>query len=152
MSLESLHRERMYVLGPLELSPGNFAVGERSYIAIKGNMPYYNDMRQKFYLDGNTAAGDAIGELETRANTAETTLDKLIATKKAVDVKLKAAQEEIAALKKNLEESTKRDEDIRRRLEIEGKRLTRQVKKLEDKLAKIEKKETGNDDSSNTTI
>jgi CHASE3 domain sensor protein len=130
MSLESLYREKMYVLGPLELCPGQFAVGERSYIAIKGKMPYYNEMRQKFYLDGNKEVGDAIGELETRALTAEESLDRMTSTNKSSLTKLKAATEEIAALKKNLEAMKKDHEDIKKKLEKEV-RITRKM--MEDK-------------------
>lgn len=100
MSLESLHKEKMYVLGPLELCPGQFAVGERSYAAIKGNMPYYNDMRQKFYLKGDKEFGDAIGELETRALTAEDALVKMTSEHKSAVAKIKALTEEIDKIKK----------------------------------------------------
>ena len=100
MSVESLHKEKMYVLGPLELCPGQFAVGEKSYAAIKGNMPYYNDMRQQFYLKGNNAVGDAIGELETRALTAEAALDRMTAAHKSALAKNKALTEEMDKLKK----------------------------------------------------
>lgn len=130
MSLESLYREKMYVLGPLELCPGQFAVGERSYIAIKGKMPYYNEMRQKFYLDGNKEVGDAIGELETRALTAEEALDRMTSANKSSLTKLKAATEEIAALKTNLEAMKKDHEDIKKKLEKEV-RITRKM--MEDK-------------------
>jgi ElaB/YqjD/DUF883 family membrane-anchored ribosome-binding protein len=130
MSLESLYREKMYVLGPLELCPGQFAVGERSYIAIKGKMPYYNEMRQKFYLDGNKEVGDAIGELETRALTAEEALDRMTSASKSSLTKLKAATEEIAALKTNLEAMRKDHEDIKKKLEKEV-RITRKM--MEDK-------------------
>lgn len=126
MSLESLYRERMYVLGPLELCPGQFAVGERSYIAIKGKMPYYNEIRQKFYLEGNKEIGDAIGELETRALTAEAALDKMTAAKKSVDTKFKASTEEIAALKKNMEALKKEYDDTKKKLEKEI-RITRKL-------------------------
>lgn len=100
MSVESLHKEKMYVLGPLELSPSQFAVGERSYAAIKGKMPYYNEMRQKFYLKGNKEVGDAIGELETRALTAEAALDRMTSAHKSATTKVKALTEEIETLKK----------------------------------------------------
>ncbi len=100
MSVESLNKQKMYVLGPLELCPGQFAVGERSYAAIKGNMPYYNDMRQKFYLKGNNAVGDAIGELETRALTAEDALAKMTSEHKSAVAKNKALTEEIDKIKK----------------------------------------------------
>lgn len=126
MSLENLYREKMYVLGPLELCPGQFAVGERSYIAIKGKMPYYNEMRQKYYLDGNKEVGDAIGELETRTLTAEAALDRMTAANKSSLTKLKAATEEIAALKKNLEAMKKYQEDIKKKLEKEV-RITRKM-------------------------
>lgn len=129
MSLESLYREKMYVLGPLELCPGQFAVGERSYIAIKGKMPYYNEIRQKFYLDGNKEIGDAIGELETRALTAEAALDRMTAANKSSLTKLKAATEEVAALKKNMEALKKEYDDTKKKLEKEV-RITRKV--LED--------------------
>ncbi len=128
MSLESLYREKMYVLGPLELCPGQFAVGERSYIAIKGKMPYYNEIRQKFYLDGNKEIGDAIGELETRALTAEAALDRMTAANKSALTKLKAATEEVAALKKNMEELKKEYDDTKKRLEKEV-RITRKILK-----------------------
>lgn len=108
MSLTSLEKEKMYVLGPLELCPGQFAVGERSYAAIKGNMPYYNDMRQKFYLDGNKEAGDAIGELETRAKTAEAALERMTAAKKSTETKLKAITEEFETAKKAHKEEIKK--------------------------------------------
>ena len=130
MSLESLYREKMYVLGPLELCPGQFAVGERSYIAIKGKMPYYNEMRQKFYLDGNKEVGDALGELETRALTAEEALDRMTSANKSSLTKLKAATEEVAALKNNLEAMKKDHEDIKKKLEKEV-RITRKM--MEDK-------------------
>lgn len=126
MSLESLYREKMYVLGPLELCPGQFAVGERSYIAIKGKMPYYNEIRQKFYLDGNKEIGDAIGELETRALTAEAALDRMTAANKSSLTKLKAATEEVAALKKNMEALKKEYDDTKKKLEKEV-RITRKI-------------------------
>lgn len=100
MSVESLNKQKMYVLGPLELCPGQFAVGERSYAAIKGNMPYYNDMRQKFYLKGNNAVGDAIGELETRALTAEDALTKMTSEYKSAVSKIKTLTEELEKIKK----------------------------------------------------
>ena len=100
MSLEKLYREKMYVLGPLEISPGQFAVGERSYAAIKGNMPYYNDMRQKFYLNGQKEFGDAIGELETRALTAEEALAQMTSSHKSAVSKNKALTEEMEKLVK----------------------------------------------------
>ena len=100
MSLEKLHREKMYVLGPLEISPGQFAVGERSYAAIKGNMPYYNDMRQRFYLNGQKEFGDAIGELETRALTAEEALAQMTSSHKSAVSKNKALTEEMEKLVK----------------------------------------------------
>lgn len=100
MSIESLHREKMFVLGPLEICPGQFAVGERSYAAIKGNMPYYNDMRQKFYLDGNKEAGDAIGELEERAKTAEAALERMMSAKKSAESKLRSLTEEFEKVTK----------------------------------------------------
>ena len=108
MSVESLHKEKMYVLGPLELCPGQFAVGERSYAAIKGNMPYYNDMRQKFYLKGDKEFGDAIGELETRALTAEAALDRMTSAHKSAVTKIKALTEEIEKLKKEHEQELKK--------------------------------------------
>lgn len=100
MSVESLQKEKMYVLGPLEICPGQFAVGERSYAAIKGNMPYYNDMRQKFYLSGQQEFGDAIGELETRALTAEAALDKMTSAYRSSVTKNKALTEELEKIKK----------------------------------------------------
>lgn len=100
MSLTSLEKEKMFVLGPLEICPGQFAVGERSYAAIKGNMPYYNDMRQKFYLDGNKEAGDAIGELEERAKTAEAALERTMSAKKSAESKLKSLKEEFEKVTK----------------------------------------------------
>ena len=100
MSLEKLHREKMYVLGPLEISPGQFAVGERSYAAIKRNMPYYNDMRQKFYESGQKEFGDAIGELETRALKAEESLAQMTSAHKSAVSKNKALTEEMEKLKK----------------------------------------------------
>ena len=100
MSVESLNKQKMYVLGPLELCPGQFAVGERSYAAIKGNMPYYNDMRQKFYLKGNNAVGDAIGELETRALTADDALTKMTSEYKSAVSKIKTLTEELEKIKK----------------------------------------------------
>lgn len=108
MSIESLHREKMYILGPLELSPGQFAVGERSYIAIKGNMPYYNEMRQKFYLEGNKEAGDAIGELEGRAKAAEAALIRITSAKKKAEEKSKELTEEIEKLKKEQKDEIKK--------------------------------------------
>ena len=102
MSLEKLHKEKMYVLGPLEISPGNFAVGERSYIAIKDKMPYYNDMRQKFYLNGDKEFGDAIGELETRALTAEDALKRMTSAKKSAETKIETLLEEVKKLEKEM--------------------------------------------------
>jgi len=98
--MTNLNREKMYVLGPLELCPGQFAVGERSYAAIRGNMPYYNAMRQKFYLRGKTEFGDAIGELEARALTAEEALEKMTSAHKSALSKVKALTEEMETLKK----------------------------------------------------
>lgn len=148
MSLESLYREKMYVLGPLELCPGQFAVGERSYIAIKGKMPYYNEIRQKFYLEGNKELGDAIGELETRALTAEAALDKMTAAKKSVDTKLKAATEEITAIKKNMEALKKEHDDTKKKLEKEIRRTKKLVPQANSSTSKGE----NSDDSSNTTV
>jgi len=108
MSKDILHKEKMYVLGPLELSPGQFAVGERSYIAIKGNMPYYNEMRQKFYLKGNAAVGDAIGELEARALTAEKALARVTAEKKSADKKIDDLTEDLTQFKKKCPEVAKK--------------------------------------------
>jgi len=108
MSKDILHKEKMYVLGPLELSPGQFAVGERSYIAIKGNMPYYNEMRQKFYLKGNSAVGDAIGELEARALTAEKALARVTAEKKSADKKIDDLSEDLAEFKRKCPEAAKK--------------------------------------------
>ena len=108
MSVESLHKEKIYVLGPLELSPGQFAVGERSYAAIKGNMPYYNDMRQKFYLNGEKEFGDAIGELEARALAAESALKRMTSAHKNAVAKIEALTTEAEKLKKeHLEEIKK---------------------------------------------
>jgi len=119
MSLEKLHKEKMYVLGPLEISPGNFAVGERSYIAIKDKMPYYNDMRQKFYLNGDKEFGDAIGELETRALTAEDALKRMTSAKKSAETKIetlndeiKELKEEIVFLKKEREKKKKQEKQL----------------------------------------
>lgn len=64
-------RPKLYVMGPLELSPGHFAVGERSYEAIKGKMPLYNKLRLALECEGRKAEADAIGELEARAVEAE---------------------------------------------------------------------------------
>ena len=108
MSKDILHKEKMYVLGPLELSPGQFAVGERSYVSIKGNMPYYNAMRQEFYLKGDKAAGDAIGEMETRALTAEKALIRVTAEKKSLDRKVDDLSEDLVEFKKKCPEVAKK--------------------------------------------
>jgi len=108
MSLDNLYKEKMFVLGPLELSPGQFAVGERSYAAIKGNMPYYNELRQKLYLDGHKEAGDAIGELESRATTAEAALERMTSAKKSAETKVKSLTEQIETLNKEHAEELKK--------------------------------------------
>ena len=101
MSVASLHKSKIYVLGPLELAPNQFAVGERSYAAIRGNMPYYNDMRQKFYLNGEKEFGDAIGELEARALAAEEALAKMTAARKSSDRKVELLTKELKKYTKN---------------------------------------------------
>lgn len=102
MSVEKLNKRKMYVLGPLEFAPRNFAVGERSYEAIKGKMPYYNRVRQDFYLKGKKELGDAIGELETRALTAEEALCEMTLEKKAADAKIKVILKEKKELDKQI--------------------------------------------------
>lgn len=121
MSVESLNRRKVYVLGPLELSPNQFAVGERSYAAIKGKMPYYNSIRQNFYLKGKRELGDAIGELEARAIAAEKALEEMTSEKKSAETKTKSLLEdnkklehEITSLKKEIDKikSNKKYNDI----------------------------------------
>ena len=107
MSVGNLHKQKMYVLGPLELCPGQFAVGEKSYEAIKGKMPYYNKIRQQFYLDGDKELGDAIGEMETRALTAEDALDRMTSLKKSAETKIKSLAEEIVMLKEEIDQMKK---------------------------------------------
>lgn len=108
MSLEKLHKEKMFVLGPLEISPGQFAVGERSYAAIKGNMPYYNDLRQRYYMDGNKEIGDAIGELDTRAATAESALKRVTRANKALEERITEITKELNELKKEHDKLVKK--------------------------------------------
>ena len=108
MSLENLTRERLYVLGPLELSPGHIAVGEISYAAIKGKMPYYNSLRQKYYTDGHKEVADAIGELETRAVAAEKWLAKMTESKNKAKEKIKLLLAEMEAMKEAHEDEIKR--------------------------------------------
>ena len=102
MSTNSLDKEKVFVLGPLEISPGHFAVGERTYAAIKGEMPRYNAMRQEFYLNGETEAGDAIGCLEARAKTAEAALARMKIARKSAETKVTALAKEIVELEKLL--------------------------------------------------
>lgn len=118
--MSNLNKEKMYVLGPLELSPGHFAVGEKSYLAIRGNMPYYNGMRNEFYLSGNKEAGDAIGELETRAITAEAAYEKMTVAKKSADKKFENLYDEIEDFKKKYPSAAK---------ELAAFRLEREKKK-----------------------
>jgi len=106
--MTNLNKEKMYVLGPLEIAPNQFAVGERSYAAIKGNMPYYNELRQRYYMDGNKEIGDAIGELDTRAQTAEAALEAMTAKHKFAKSRIDALTEEIKELKKEHESELKR--------------------------------------------
>lgn len=108
MSLEKLHKEKMFVLGPLEISPGQFAVGERSYAAIKGNMPYYNELRQRYYMDGNKEVGDAIGELDTRAATAESALKRVTRANKALEERITEITKELNELKKEHDKLVKK--------------------------------------------
>ena len=102
MSTNPLDKEKVFVLGPLEISPGHFAVGERTYAAIKGEMPRYNAMRQEFYLNGETEAGDAIGCLEARAKTAEAALARMKIARKSAETKVTALAKEIVELEKLL--------------------------------------------------
>ena len=97
----------MYVLGPLELSPNNFAVGERSYAAIKGNMPYYNGLRQKLYVKGNKQAAEAIGELEARAEMAEEELKSMTSSRDSYKSKLEDLKKEFDEFKKENVEAIK---------------------------------------------
>lgn len=121
--MTSLRKEKMYVLGPLELSPGQFAVGERSYVAIKDNMPYYNSMRQEFYLKGDSAAGDAIGELETRALTAEKALEQLTAAKKSADKKIEDFTNDFVFLKKKYPEAIRNLEEFKEKKNKKNKEI-----------------------------
>lgn len=102
MSTNPLDKEKVFVLGPLEISPGHFAVGERTYAAIKGEMPRYNAMRQEFYLNGEKEAGDAIGCLEARAKTAEAALARMRIARKSAETKVTALAKEIVELEKLL--------------------------------------------------
>jgi hypothetical protein len=104
----NLEKEKMYVLGPLELCPHQFAVGERSYAAIRGKMPYYNAMRQDLYQAGKKELGDAIGELEARALTAEEALKEMTAAYKAAKAKIESIAEEFYEFKKANEEAIKK--------------------------------------------
>jgi len=128
MSLESLQKEKIYVLGPLELSPGQFAVGERSYAAIRGNMPYYNELRQKYYLDGKKEVGDAIGELEARADAAEAEAAKMTAAHKSAMSKLKTATEELENLTKEFESFKKTAAEELKKAVKEAKREAKEAK------------------------
>ena len=98
--MTSLEKQKVYVLGPLELSPNQFAVGERSYAAIKGNMPRYNAMRQKLYLSGKQELADAIGELEARAVAAEQALESMTSSRNSYRSKLDELKNEFEAFKK----------------------------------------------------
>lgn len=110
MSTNPLDKEKVFVLGPLEISPGHFAVGEKTYAAIKGEMPRYNAMRQEFYLNGETEAGDAIGCLEARAKTAEAALARMRIARKSAETKVSALTKEILDLEKLLKKhNIKRD-------------------------------------------
>lgn len=100
MSMTEMLREKVYVLGPLELSPGQFAVGETTYSAIKGRWPYYNDMRQKLYLEGKKEIADAIGNLEARAKAVEAKLDEKSAKLRATEMKLREANKMCEGLQK----------------------------------------------------
>lgn len=102
MSNKLLDKEKVFVLGPLELSPGHFAVGEKTYAAIKGEMPFYNAMRQEFYLNGEKEAGDAIGCLEARAMTAEAAFARMKQGRKSAETKVIALTKEIVELEKLL--------------------------------------------------
>jgi len=94
--MTNLEKSKMYVLGPLEISPYQFAVGERSYIAIKGNMPKYNAMRQKLYLQNKKDIADAIGELEARALAAEKFYEESISARKSAESKYREIALEFA--------------------------------------------------------
>jgi len=141
MSLESLQKEKIYVLGPLEISPGQFAVGERSYAAIKGNMPRYNEIRQKSYLAGEKEVGDAIGELEARADASEAEAAKMTAAHKSAMTKLKATTEELEQLKKDFEKFKKVAADELKRAVIDAKRTMQAKMQAAAREAKQETKE-----------
>jgi uncharacterized coiled-coil DUF342 family protein len=112
--MKSLIEDKMYVLGPLELCPGQFAVGERSYEAIKGKMSYYNSMRQNFYLEGRADAGDAIGELEARAVTAEKAFNRMKESRRQCQNKIKHLTEVIDEFKKEYPQQFKKLEAARK--------------------------------------
>lgn len=110
--------ENVYVLGPLELSPGHFAVGAVSYAAIKGNYPHYNAMREQFYIDGNKAAGDAIGELETRAVKAEEQYTRMRALHKADTARIATLTETVEKLKGEIDKLTEKKAKTTRKSKI----------------------------------
>lgn len=135
MSTNSLDKEKVFVLGPLEISPGHFAVGERTYAAIKGEMPRYNAMRQEFYLNGETEAGDAIGCLEARAKTAEAALARMRIARKSAETKVTALAKEIVELEKLLKKhNIKRDKppEIDRKSLVIGATSAQQSKDEDD--------------------
>jgi hypothetical protein len=99
--VQKLEKRKLYVLGPLEIAPGNFAVGETSYAAIKGKFPHYNALRQKLYEQKKTAAADAIGELETCLMTAETELRKTTTAKESAERRIESLEKELAKERDN---------------------------------------------------
>lgn len=113
IAIKKLEKKTVYVLGPLELSPGHFSVGEKSYAAIKGKFPYYNELRQRLYEDGMTEAADALGEIETCAMTAEEEYKKSVEAKEAADRKIDALTKQI---EKDAETHEKALKDLRKML------------------------------------
>ena len=130
--VQKLERRKLYVLGPLEIAPGNFAVGEMSYAAIKGKFPHYNALRQKLYEQRKKDAADAIGELETCLTTAETELRKTTAAKESAEKRIEALEKELTKEKEN------RVADV--------KHLKKEMRKM--RMAKLK----GNDDFRNNAL
>lgn len=89
-------KEEIYVLGPLELSPGNFAVGIKSYEAIRGEMPHYNKIRYRLNVAGDHEAAEAIGSAEYRAQAAEEALGRENTRRKIAEGRVRTLEEQIA--------------------------------------------------------
>ena len=107
MSLSDLDKKEVFVLGPLELSPGNFAVGPFTYSAIRGSWPRFNQIRQQLAQQDWKEASDAMGIFEARALAAESFIDGKDAEIKSLKAKNKDAERKAAAREKELSDKLK---------------------------------------------